>query len=92
MKVAVEYVPNQNLESYLQYMSEHLKFISTQMENGHLQSAGPFLQGEDLKGGFSIYNLEDEQKVADLVQNDPFIREKVFSFETHLWMQCALKK
>ena len=91
-KIAVQYIPSTNIESFDKYVKEHLNFIEEQMQNGTIQSAGPFLKGEDLVGGLAIYNLSDAGKVASIVQQDAVIKEKVFTFETHLWMQCSLKK
>ena len=92
LKIVVTYVPAKNWDLFSMYVDQHLAYLSAQMKAGNVEFAGPFLKDDDVDGGLSIYNSDDEDAVRLLVRNDPVVRNDVVSAWLKTWMQCELKK
>ena len=57
------------------YWDQHATFMDPLFENGMVVLGGPFA---DTTGSLVIVEAENEQEVADLFANDPFVLHDIF--------------
>ena len=68
-----------------QYTPLHLDYLRAQLKKGAFVAGGPFL-GE--KGGLIILNVADAKEAEALVQQDPFVINKVVTYTMRQWAHC----
>ena len=86
------YSPGPRWSELEQALDQHLVFISTQLKNKILHSAGPMISQEgEPSGGLTIYNVTDLQQVRAIVEQDPLIRDQISTYELRTWRKCDLK-
>jgi uncharacterized protein YciI len=83
----VEYHDGPNVEAFSQYVSSHLDYLRTHMKSGKILYAGPF---EKTSGGIAIYSVTDPREIDALVNKDPAITDKVFTYSMRPWRMCSL--
>jgi len=81
------YEPGPNWDKRDQYTPMHLDFLRTQMKGGSFAVGGP-LRDHERPGGLVILNLEDRKQADALLQQDPFVLNKVSSYSLRQWLQC----
>lgn len=83
---SIHLAPDENYDFkksvYEQDLAAHGQYLQKLMENGKLVLAGPFA---DNTGGQAIIRAGTELEALSLVDNDPSIINKVFSYEIHPW-------
>ena len=57
------------------YWGEHADFMDRLFENGTVVLGGPFA---DASGSLVVVEAENEQEVADLIAQDPFVVQGIF--------------
>jgi len=85
-KIIALYEAGPNWSNSKQYVAQHLDYLRTQLKKGTLAVGGPFLGGE--KGGLIVLNVSDAKEADALVQQDPFVANKVVIFTTRQWAHC----
>ena len=95
VKTSVDYIPlvspKQWNERFPHYVAEHLKFLIGQMQAGNLESAGPFLLGNDTYGGQAIYRGGDAEKAKATASHDPLVKNGLVKLVARPWLKCRLK-
>lgn len=61
------------------YWDEHADFMDRLFENGTVVLGGPFA---DATGSMVIVEAENEDDVADLIANDPFVVHGIFALSS----------
>ena len=84
--MVVEYHDGPNAELFGQHVQGHLDYLGKHMKSGQVLYAGPF---EKLSGGITIYTVTDPAKVDALVNTDPAIDNKVFTYSMREWRMCS---
>jgi len=85
-KIIALYEAGPNWSNSKQYVAEHLDYLRAQLKKGTLVVGGPFLGGE--KGGLIVLNVSDPKEADALVQQDPFVANKVVTYTTRQWAHC----
>lgn len=68
------------------FRQAHLEGLQAQKEEGVLLTIGPT---KDLKQVFALYEATDEKKVRDLVENDPYWQNGIWTdYEVKEWIQA----
>lgn len=68
------------------FRQAHLDGLKAQKEDGILLTIGPT---KDLKQVFALYEATDEKKVRDLVENDPYWQNGIWTdYEVKEWIQA----
>lgn len=86
-KIIALYEAGPNWSNSKQYVAQHLDFLRTQLKKGTLVVGGPFL-GAEKPGGLSVLNVSDPKEADALIQQDPFVANKVVTFTTRQWAHC----
>ncbi|MGE8158952.1 YciI family protein [Paraburkholderia sp. NPDC080076] len=81
--VAFSY-PVAPVEEIVPHIPEHLRYM---MEfEDHVFLSGPFItEGQPVGEGMTVLYADSEQKAAEFMQNEPFIRRGLRRFEIKLW-------
>ena len=79
--------PNRSQDSatVAQIQTAHLNHISTMMQTGKLNVAGPFLD-DGIWRGILIFNTDDTSMVKDMIDEDPAVLAGRLRYEIHPWM------
>ena len=85
-KIIALYEAGPNWSNSKQYVAQHLDYLRAQLRKGTLAVGGPYLGGE--KGGLIVVNVSDPKEAETLVQQDPFVANKVVTFTTRQWAHC----
>ena len=73
------------LEKRTPHRQAHLDGLATQKDQGILITVGPT---KDLTKVFAIYEAEDEAKVKELVESDPYWQNGIWTqYEIKEWIQ-----
>jgi len=86
-KIIAIYEAGPNWSNSKQYVAEHLDYLRTQLKKGTLAVGGPFV-GAEKPGGLMVLNASDPKEADALVQQDPFVANKVVIYTTRLWAHC----
>jgi len=86
-KIIALYEAGPNWSDSKQYVAQHLDFLRTQLKKGTLAVGGPFI-GAEKPGGLMVLNVSDPKEADALVQQDPFVANKVVTFTTRQWAHC----
>ncbi len=74
------------LEKRAPYRQDHLDGLAAQKESGVLITIGPT---KDLTKVFAIYDAESEDTVRQLVENDPYWKNGIWTeYEIREWIQA----
>ena len=74
------------LEKRAPYRQEHLDGLAAQKESGVLITIGPT---KDLTKVFAIYDADSEDTVRQLVENDPYWKNGIWTeYEIREWSQA----
>ena len=74
------------LEKRAPYRQDHLDGLAAQKESGVLITIGPT---KDLTKVFAIYDAESEDTVRQLVENDPYWKNGIWTeYEVREWIQA----
>lgn len=68
--------------------SGHLLNIQRLAKEGKLIIAGPFLDGQNLRGIF-VFNVETVEEAKQLAASDPAVKAGIFELEFHPWYGSA---
>ena len=60
------------------YVLEHISYLQTLIEQGHLLASGP-VKGSPLRAGFLIFRADSRLEVQAFIDDDPFARENIIS-------------
>ena len=85
-KIVALYEAGPNWSKLDQYTPQHLDYLRAQLKKGTFAAVGPFLGGE--KSALVILNVPDAKEADALVQQDPFVINKVVTYTTHQWAHC----
>ena len=66
------------LEHIDQFIPEHIEFLNDQYRMGHFQLSG---RKVPRTGGIILAMLESRSKLEQILEQDPFYREKLASYE-----------
>jgi len=58
------------------YVLEHIAYLQTLIEAGHLLASGP-VKGSLLRAGFLVFKADSILQVQALINEDPFARENI---------------
>ncbi len=73
------------LEKRAPHRQAHLDGLAAQKQSGILITIGPT---QDLTKVFAIYEAENEAKVRQLIEADPYWQNEVWTeYEVHEWIQ-----
>ena len=86
-KIVALYEAGPNWSNSKQYVAEHLDYLRAQLKKGTFAVGGPFL-GAEKPGGLMVLNVSDPKDADALVQQDPFVANKVVTFTTRQWAHC----
>ncbi|KMK76802.1 YciI family protein [Alkalihalobacillus pseudalcaliphilus] len=70
------------------HMPEHAVYVQKRFEQGDVIFAGPF---EDFSGGAILIDVKDEEDLLDFIQNDPAVRNEIFTYQYKKWGQLMSK-
>lgn len=74
------------LEKRTPYRQEHLDGLGKQKEQGILMTLGPT---KDNTKVFGIYEAENEETVRELIENDPYWKNGIWTdYEVKEWIQA----
>jgi uncharacterized protein len=74
------------LEKRTPYRQAHLDGLAAQKESGVLITIGPT---KDITKVFGIYEAEDEASVHQLIENDPYWQNGIWTeYEVREWIQA----
>ncbi len=74
------------LEKRAPYRQDHLDGLAAQKESGVLITIGPT---KDLTKVFAIYDADSEDTVRQLVENDPYWKNGIWTeYEIREWIQA----
>ena len=74
------------LEKRAPYRQDHLDGLAAQKESGVLITIGPT---KDLTKVFAIYDADSEDTVRQLVENDPYWKNGIWTeYEVREWIQA----
>lgn len=90
-KVAVTYIPSKNWSDFSDTAPAHVRFLVEQMQQGHLQFAGPFLKDGEVDGGMAVFNGTDTKQVEAWVSHDPLVQKSIVVVKVQPWLECTLK-
>ncbi len=82
----VEYHDGPNVAQFGQYVQGHLDYLRKHMQDGKILHGGPF---EKVSGGIALYTVTDPAEVDALVNTDPAIANKVFTYSMREWRMCS---
>ena len=68
--------------------SGHLLNIQRLANEGKLIIAGPFLDGQNLRGIF-VFNVETVEEAKQFAESDPAVKAGIFDLEFHPWYGSA---
>jgi uncharacterized protein YciI len=81
--------PGPNWEKLGETIPEHLGFISAQLKNGNLLSAGPLTDTEGKPtGGLAVFNVLDMRALEQLLQEDALVARKIVNVTIKPWQMC----
>ena len=86
-KIIALYEAGPNWNNSNQYVPQHLDFLRAQLKKGTLAVGGPFL-GREKPGGLMVLNVTDPKDAEALLQQDPFVANKVVTYTTRVWAHC----
>ncbi len=66
------------LETIDEFVPEHIKFLDEQYRLGYFQLSG---RKVPRTGGFILASVETQDKLNQILKNDPFYREKLADYE-----------
>ncbi len=69
----IEYGPDK--DKIIEVRPSHRVYLAELKDAGKLVVAGPF---RDFKGGWIVYDVNEESEVDGLIRNDPFFKSGVF--------------
>ena len=75
---------DQDSASAANIQAGHMAFINRMADEGFLSIAGPFADDTDLRG-ILIFNVPEQTKVAELMQQDPAVKSGRLTAEIHPW-------
>jgi uncharacterized protein YciI len=91
-KVVALYQPGPNWSQFRERLAEHLDFIKAKMEQKVLDYGAPMSDGSGKPiGGLFIYDAQDLDTVAKLVDEDTFVKERVVVYSIARWGMCQGK-
>lgn len=64
------------------FMPEHAVYVQQAFDKGDVVMAGPFM---DFSGGAVVFDAETEEDVIAFAENDPAIKNGIFSFSIKEW-------
>ena len=86
-KIIALYEAGPNWSKSDQYVSQHLDYLRAQLKKGTFAAGGP-LQGGEKPGGLMVLNVADPKDADALLQQDPFVANKVVTYTTRQWAHC----
>ncbi len=104
ISTAVTYNPSVNWSVRDKWGTEHDQYIYELMKQKHISVAGPVTvptpeniadfkewKFQNATGGLLIFETESVKEITELIENDPFIKNKVTSPSFKSWLKCGLK-
>ena len=64
------------------FMPEHAVYVQQKYDQGQIILAGPYM---DLTGGAIVIDVESEEEVISFVENDPTVKNNIFSYQIKAW-------
>ncbi|MBS4197110.1 YciI family protein [Lederbergia citri] len=64
------------------FMPEHAVYVQEAYNQGKIILAGPY---EDLTGGAIVIDVKNKDEVQDFVENDPTIKNGIFTYQIKRW-------
>lgn len=64
------------------FMPEHAVYVQNEYDRGNVILAGPFAGST---GGAIVLDAEKEEDVIAFAENDPAVKNGVFTYEIHKW-------
>jgi len=78
-----------DLSRFNEFLAEHLRWAIKAEQRGELFASGPFLD-EDAEpgeaGGMSIFRGASKREVRQLLADDPFIKNGVYTADVKKWL------
>lgn len=82
IKTFAVFLPMYDEEKSDKFRPEHLAFLETMRNEGHVLVNGRFTDGS---GGLVIYQASSFQECEKFVKKDPYVREGARLHEIHEW-------
>ena len=75
-------------EKIQQYLEAHLEWMIAAEKRGHIFASGPIVNddgGPHSLGGLTLVRAESLSEAHDIIGQDPFIKQDVFSADLYEW-------